>query len=356
MKNSKLSIGVVFGGVSSEYEISLLSATSILKQIDHDRYDIYMIGITKDGSFYLYSGEVDAIKNDKWQGEDCVPCVISPDRSHHGILVLGEIVTTIRLDCIFPVLHGKNGEDGTVQGLFDLANIPYVGCTLISSANCMDKILTKTILDSIDIKNADWIGFALDEYRANKDYYINRINDELGFPCFVKPPNAGSSVGISKAHNTLELEDGIELALRNDSKVLVEKFVKGKELECAVIGNIEPTVSTVGEIVPCNEFYDYDAKYLANKTETFIPARIPTESATNIREIAKKAYKGLGCRGLARIDFFLTDNGDIVLNEINTLPGFTSISMYPKLFEADGVSYPELINNLINLAMERYQV
>lgn len=356
MKNKKLSIGVVFGGVSSEYEISLLSATSILKNIDQTLYDIYMIGITKGGSFYLYTGEVDSIKDDKWQGEDCVPCIISPDHTHHGLLVLGEIVTTIRLDCIFPVLHGKNGEDGTIQGLFDIAAIPYVGCTLISSANCMDKILTKTILDSVGVKNSRWVGFTLDEYRKDKGYYVNKIEQALGIPCFVKPANAGSSVGITKAHNLVELEQGIELALANDYKVVVEEFVKGIELECGVLGNLDPIVSTIAEIVPCNEFYDYDAKYIANKTKVYIPARISEEAIQEIRSIAKKAFKALGCRGLARIDFFLTNEGVAYLNEPNTLPGFTSISMYPKLFEAYGIEYKDLITKLITLAMERYQL
>lgn len=349
----KINLGIVFGGASSEYEISLLSATSVLKNINAEQYNIHKIGITKEGEMFYYEGDDTSIAKNRWLKRKCTPCVISPDRAHHGLLLLSDPIEIIRLDCVFPVLHGKNGEDGTIQGLLTMAGIPFVGCDSLSSAMCMDKCYTHTVLDSKGIKTAPWKVIVQNKYFRSGAKFVKEVEEELGFPCFVKPANAGSSVGVSKAKNADELRQAIEYAFFHDKKVLVEKNIVGKEIECAVLGNARPIASCLGEIEPCNDFYDYDAKYLANKTVTHIPARIADESAKKIQSVALKAYGAMGCSGFSRIDFFLTDENEIILNEINTIPGFTAISMYPKLFENSGIPYSTLIDKLINFAMER---
>lgn len=353
LNTNKLNIAVIFGGASSEYEVSLMSAVSILRNINTDKYNIYKIGITKKGEFLYYTGDINSIEADKWQESDTIPCIISPDRTHHGMITFSKIAEVKRLDCVFPVLHGKNGEDGTIQGLLSLSGIPYVGCDTISSACCMDKAVTKTLLDNANIPNSKWESVTQYEYRKNSKVCIYKIESRLGYPCFVKPANAGSSVGISKAVDAFSLKAAIELAFAHDKKVIIEEFISGIELECAVLGNEQPIASILGEIEPCNDFYDYDAKYLANKTKTYTPARIDEVSTEKIRVLAVDAYKALGCEGLARVDFFLTDDQKPILNEINTIPGFTSISMYPKLFEKSGIPYTELIDRLIELGINR---
>ncbi|MEG1027185.1 MAG: D-alanine--D-alanine ligase family protein, partial [Oscillospiraceae bacterium] len=324
---NKINVGIVFGGVSSEHEISLLSAYTVLSNIDKEKYNVYKIGISKQGEMFLFNGDIANIKLNKWLDDGVVPCIISPNRAHNGIYLLnGE---TIKIDVFFPVLHGKNGEDGTIQGLFEMAGIKYVGCKVLSSACCMDKAITKTILDQNNIPNAKWIGVR--NYNYNE--YIEKIEQELLYPCFIKPANAGSSVGITKAHNRQELLNGFNQAFKHDSKVIVEACVIGKEIECAVLGNENPVASPLGEIAPANEFYDYDAKYNDENSKAYIPARIEEKYSDKIRDIALKAYKALDCAGLARVDFLVTkDKGEIYLNEVNTLPGFTDISMYPKLW------------------------
>lgn len=350
----KMKIGIIFGGASSEYDVSLMSASSILENIDYDRYDIYKIGITKGGKMFYYTGEVSKILSNEWQSSDCTPCVISPDRSHHGIILLNNLENeVIRLDAVFPVLHGKNGEDGTIQGLFAVAGIPFVGCDTLASAACMDKTVTHTLLDNAGIHTARWLGVLEHDYRRKSDEFLAAVESELGFPCFVKPANAGSSVGITKAVNMQSLKEGMELAFQNDKKVIVEEMLYGLEIECAVLGNDDPVASVLGEIEPCNEFYDYDAKYLANKTVTYIPARIEEKYSDEIRATAVKAFKAMGCTGLSRVDFFLTRENKVILNEINTIPGFTKISMYPQLFINSGLPYKDLISKLVDLALER---
>ncbi|MFZ2539184.1 MAG: D-alanine--D-alanine ligase family protein [Oscillospiraceae bacterium] len=349
----KQSIGIIFGGASSEYEVSLMSSTSVLNNIDTDRYDIYKIGISKQGQMFYYTGDVAKIISDEWNSSDCIPCVISPDRTHHGFILLNGGNEIIRLDAVFPVLHGKNGEDGTIQGLFTMAGIPYVGCDTLSSAACMDKGVTHTILDSAGISTAKWLGILQHSYKINSDAFLKEVADTLGFPCFVKPANAGSSVGITKAVDKNTLRDAMEVAFLHDKKVIVEEMLYGIEIECAVLGNEDPIASVLGEIEPCNDFYDYDAKYLANKTKTYIPARIDEKHTHEIRTTAVKAFKAIGCEGFSRVDFFLTKDNRVMLNEINTIPGFTSISMYPQLFINSGVSYKDLITKLIDLAIER---
>ena len=351
----KIALGLIFGGASSEYEVSLLSATSVLNNINPDKYDVYRVGISKSGRIFYYTGPVCRIAEDRWQGDDCISCVISPDRGDHGLLLLKGQPELIRLDCVFPVLHGKNGEDGTIQGLLSMAGIPYVGCGYLSSAACMDKIVTHTLLDAAGIPGTKWLGITEYEYRKDEAGFAGKAGRELGYPCFVKPANAGSSVGITRVEDEAGFAPAMKLAFHNDRRVIVEKMAAGKEVECAVLGNEEPVASPLGEIEPCNNFYDYNAKYIDGKTKTYIPARISAEAAKKIREMAVQAYKEMGCRGMARVDFFARDDGSAVLNEINTIPGFTDISMYPQLFMESGMTYSGLIDRLISLAMEDAQ-
>lgn len=256
---------------------------------------------------------------------------------------------------VFPVLHGCNGEDGTIQGLFELAGIPYVGCGVLASAVGMDKIYAKIIFEKAGIPQADYLYFTRKEIYGDVEGVVDKIEEKFSYPVFVKPSNAGSSVGVSKAHDKNELKEALIYAARYDRKVLIEEFINGREVECAVLGNDDPVASTVGEIIPGNEFYDYKAKYIDNTSKIKIPADLPEETVEQIRNYAVKAFKALDCSGLARVDFFVhKETGKVYINEINTMPGFTSISMYPMLWEESGISYPELIEKLIDLAVQRY--
>lgn len=349
----KITLGVLFGGNSSEHDISTVSAKGILSAINREKYDLVLIGITKEGEWYLYNGDIDLLPEDKWlQAPDLEKAYISPDSSVHGVVTASG--KTIRLDAVFPILHGKNGEDGTVQGLFQLARIPFVGCDMTSSAVCMDKAIANAVTDAVGIDQAKWCSFTRYEYGKDPEVCRKSAAEKLGFPIFVKPANAGSSVGISKARDDSELEKGIEKAFREDRKVVLEEFIDGHEVECAVMGNDEPIAAQVGEIVAAAEFYDFDAKYNNPASELHIPADLTPEKIEEVRALAVKAYKAMGCEGLSRVDFFVTYKDDrVLLNEINTIPGQTPISMYPKLFEAVGVPYSELIDRLVAYALER---
>ena len=267
---------ILFGGVSSEHDISLFSAKSVIENTPKDKYDIITVGITKDGRWYLYTGDVENLPEDKWlcDKDKLKPAVISPDRADHGIIVLGEKAEKIKVDVVFPVLHGKNGEDGAVQGLLQLAGIPFVGCDMISSACCMDKVITNTLLDEVGIAQAKWLGLKEHEYKENGEEFIKKAEEYLGYPIFVKPANAGSSVGVSKAADKDSLKRAIAKAFKEDTKLVLEEGITGKEIECAVLGNEEPIASLVGEIESCNDFYDYDAKYINEASKLYIPARI----------------------------------------------------------------------------------
>ena len=350
---SKRSVAVIFGGASSEYEVSLRSASFVISGVDREKYDLTMVGITKKGQWLLYSGPEDAIADDGWNRPEYVtPAILPPDPSYHGLLILSQDgVRTIPLDVVFPVLHGKNGEDGTIQGVFQMAQIPFVGCGVRSSAVCMDKAITHTILDQAGIPNAMWA----DVYPWDLDNFDEleaELADTLGYPMFVKPANAGSSIGVSKAADKTSLLEGLRLAFQHDGKAIVEEFIKGREVECAVFGNHGAKASILGEIVPKKAFYDYEAKYEDDSTDLYIPARIPAETADLVRELALAAFESLDCEGLARVDFFVQDEG-IILNEVNTLPGFTGISMYPKLMMAGGMSPYDLVGGLIELAFQK---
>lgn len=352
---AKLKVCVIFGGKSPEHDISLKSAKSVIGVMDKDKYDLSLIGITKEGEWYLYSGDVDVLENDGWLADESKleKAIISPDSKDKCIIVFGDEVRYIKPDVVFPVLHGENGEDGTVQGLLELAGIKYVGMGVLSSAVSMDKAYTKIIFKNEGIPQADWVT-VLRRDMADTEAVCDKIENKLGYPAFVKPCNTGSSVGIGKAHDRKELKEALEYAFQFDRKVIVEEFIDGHEVECALLGNDVPEASCIGEIVPTVEFYTFDAKYNDTSTVLKIPAEIPEKAAKEIKEYAKRAFVALDGSGLTRADFFVKhSDGSVVINEVNTMPGFTNISMYPKLWQAEGKSYQGLIDELIKLALER---
>ncbi len=349
---------VVFGGASSEHDISTVSAKFVIENIPADKYEVVMLGITKQGEWFKYTGKTENLPEDKWtqDKENLTKAVISPDASCHGLIVFenGEAKTE-RIDVVFPVMHGKNGEDGTIQGLLQLAGIPYVGCDCASSAVCMDKALTNTVADCAGIPQAKWLGVTKYEYSLNEDAVIDKAEEYLGYPVFVKPANAGSSVGVTKVSSRENFKEAVDVAFKEDTKIVLEEGIVGQEVECAVIGNDEPMAGQVGEIVSVNEIYDFEAKYVSDASELFIPARLPENVLEDVKKAACKAYKALGCSGLARVDFFVRESdGKIMLNEPNTIPGFTSISMYPKLMNAAGLDSPALLSKLIECAEEKW--
>lgn len=347
---------IIFGGASSEHFVSCVSASYVISHIPTDKYEVVTVGITRDGEWYLYEGDVSLLPEDKWlTSGKCTKAAVSPDRKDKSLIVFrDDKVEKIKIDVAFPVLHGKNGEDGTIQGLFELAGIPYVGCDYCSSACCMDKAITNTLADSAGICQAKWLSCVAEEYREIKDSFLKKAEEYLGYPIFVKPANAGSSVGVSKAVDRASLEKAMEVAFKEDRKVVLEEFIDGFEVECAVLGNRDARAMSVGQIKPANEFYDYEAKYENDNSELYIPAHIPEETIEEVRRMAVRVYKELGCSGLSRVDFFVTKkDGRVVFNEINTIPGFTPISMYAKLCEYSGISYSQLVDRLLMLAQER---
>ena len=352
---AKKKIAVLFGGVSSEYEVSLRSVSSVLRNIDSELFSVIPIGITKRGRWLYYPGPVELIENDTWhKSPDCVPAIISPDRISGGIIRFaedGSAVSFERPDAVIPVLHGKNGEDGTMQGLFELAGIPYVGPGVLASAVCMDKAVANAMMDYYGVPHCEWTSLTSAE-AEDIETAAEQFEKRVAYPIIVKPASAGSSVGVSKAHNREELRAGVLAAFAHDGKVVLERCVVGREIECAVLGNEKPIASHVGEILPPEgEMYTYEEKYSAvSVTGLAIPASLPQSLEDEIRETAIRAYRMFGCRGLSRVDFFV-ENGRPLLNEINTLPGFTSISMYPKLMEHFGISAKELITRLIELGL-----
>jgi len=352
----KLCLAVLFGGASSEYEVSCKSAASVLRNLDRSRFLVVKIGITKEGRWLLTDATAEEIEENRWAdvpGNEKV--LLSADPADKGFY-LAERGILQKVDCIFPVMHGQNCEDGALQGLFTLARIPYVGCDVQSSANCMDKERTKLLCAHLGIPQGRWLTILKHLYEKDTAAAIAAIEEAFGYPVFIKPAGTGSSVGISKAHDRAELQAAVTLALQYDSKVLAEEFIDGFEIETAALGNREDfIISPCGSVTPSREFYSYEAKYEDNSSITRIPADIPAETAETVREIAAKVYAGMGCDGLSRIDFFVTKKGEILFNEINTLPGFTSISMYPSLCAAMGVSYTELLTRLVELAANKAQ-
>lgn len=352
---SKLSVCVLFGGVSPEHEVSLRSAESVLNRLDPEKYHIHPVGITREGEWIRYGGtDYSKLPGGTWLADESNrPAAISPVRGQGLLTFEGDCVVREQLDVVFPVLHGENGEDGSVQGLLQLAGIPYVGPHVAASATCMDKTLTKLVADNAGIRQAAWHLVTAEELSKNEDAVLDTVEGRFEYPVFVKPAGTGSSVGVTKAKNRAALLSALQTAAKFDRKILVEEFINGREIEVAVLGNESPAASICGEIDAGTEFYDYDAKYISDCAQLYIPARIDEATAEQVRDTSIRAYRALGCRGLSRVDFFVThDGGEIVFNEINTIPGFTSISMYPKLFEASGIPYGTLLDELIELAQE----
>lgn len=353
----KITVGILFGGKSTEHEVSLQSAKSVMKVIDQDKYEIILIGIDKSGQWYLCDSARFLVNEDNpkeiMMKHTGVPVTLLIGKSTEQLICFSNPIVYKNIDVIFPVLHGAYGEDGTMQGLLKLANIPFVGPSVLGSAIGMDKEVAKRLLRDAEIPIA--------KFRAYQQWEEDQINfesivTELGLPLFVKPANLGSSVGIHKVKNKKEFGDAVCDAFTFDTKILIEEFVEGSEIECAVLGNENPIASAVGAIIPEQEFYSYDAKYMDEKGATIqIPADISEGLVKTIQELAVKSCKVLCCEGMSRVDFFLTKENKVIINEINTIPGFTKISMYPKLWEISGIPYSRLIDRLIQLAQDRFK-
>jgi len=359
MSPKKLRVGVLFGGKSAEHEISLISAKNVIDAIDKSKYEVFLIAIDKNGEWHLKKGYEYLMHADNpklvhlYGHKESVALVPTKHRKELICYSGNQLQDSLQLDVIFPVLHGTFGEDGTVQGLLKLANIPFVGAGVLGSAIGMDKDVMKRLLRDAKIPIARFITVhETNKYKVDFDEVVK----QLGFPFFIKPANLGSSVGIAKVKDKKDFIPALEDAFSYDRKVLIEEFIPGREIECSVLGNDNPIASLPGELIPQHEFYSYEAKYIDENGALFtIPAVLDKELVSHIQNMALDAYRALCCEGMARVDFFLKPNGDIVVNEINTIPGFTKISMYPKLWEASGIPYAELIDRLIQLAIERHE-
>lgn len=350
----KIKAGVIFGGQSTEHEISVISGSSVIKNLNKEKYQICPIYISKEGNWYKYTKPVENVE------------IFSIGEEPKELEKIDNVFEILKeQEVIVPVLHGLYGEDGTIQGLLELLKVPYVGCKVLASGICMDKVYAKIIFEKAKLNQANYVVISSDKengytyideemnHRQVKEYEIAKIVEEkLNYPVFVKPSNSGSSVGVNKSNNSEELIENIEIASKFDKEILIEQGIIGKEVECAVLGNENVEATCVGQIMSADEFYDYDSKYKNSESKTVIPAKIDTEISEKIRNMAVKAFKAVGGRGLSRVDFFV-ENGtnEIYINEINTMPGFTTISMYPKLWEHAGLNYSELLDKLIELAM-----
>ncbi len=344
-----LRVMVVFGGRSGEHEVSLASARAIIETLRKgERFEVIPVGITKEGRWLSSGDPMRELESVSADGRSGVPASVSEKLPEN----LG------RCDVVFPVLHGPYGEDGTIQGLLELAGVPYVGSGVLGSATSMDKVTMKKIFAYHGLPQVEWLGLIRKEWEEDRKAWTRRVEKDLGYPCFVKPSNLGSSVGISKADSPEELEDALDVAAELDRRVIVEAAADAREIEVAVLGNEDPKVSVPGEIlVDTNEFYDYEAKYTEGKSEVVAPAEIPGGAAMEIRNIARAAYRAVDAAGMARIDFFLEHGtGRVLLNEINTIPGFTPTSVYARLWDASGLPYDQLLDRLIDLALERHGV
>ncbi len=347
-----MNVVVLFGGKSSEHEVSCNSACNVLNLLSNEKYNVYKIGITKDGAWLLTQASLEEIKNGGWiTRADNEPAWILPDPSVGGIRTASG--KEIAIDIAFPILHGKNGEDGTVAALFQLAGIPQVTTSMTSAANSMDKALTKLICEKAGIDQADWT-FVYSRDLSDMEATVAKIEKALDYPIFVKPASAGSSVGISKCKDRAALIEGLRLAAEHDFKIVLEETIIGQEVEVAVLGNNDLIASVPGEICPAVEFYTYDAKYNDADSLLFIPARLDEATQEKVRKAALDVFRAMECNGYARVDFFVQKDGKVIFNELNTIPGFTDISMYPKMMEASGIAGEQLIERLIDLAMEHF--
>ncbi len=351
----KLSVCVLFGGISPEHEVSLRSAEFVLNSLDPEKFNVFPVGITKNGDWILYTGtDYSLLPTGEWRDyPENRRAAISPVRGQGLLSFEGDCVVREWIDVVFPVLHGENGEDGAMQGLLQMAGIPYVGPHVAASAVAMDKTLTKLVVDQAGIRQAAWMLVRNTDVDSRVDWVMDQVEKKFSYPVFVKPAGTGSSVGVSKASSRDSLKDALLKAGTYDTKILVEEFISGREVEVAVMGNESPVASICGEIDSGSEFYDYDAKYVTDTSVAYIPARISEDVSEQVRDAAVRIYSAVGCQGLSRVDFFVTYAGDeVVFNEINTLPGFTSISMFPKLFAASGIPAQQLVEELLKLAME----
>jgi D-alanine-D-alanine ligase len=353
----KIRLGILFGGRSGEHDVSLISAASVMKALDPEKYEIVPVGITRDGHWRVGSGAVQLLPQVLESGDPVTPSV---DPAGPKLLPLASLTPATRsgteVDVVFPVLHGTFGEDGTVQGLLELADLPYVGAGVLASAVGMDKDVMKRLFRDAGLPVVPWVLVLRADWEKHPAAVRKRIENPLRYPLFVKPANLGSSVGISKVPTRRELPGAMNLAGQYDRKILVENAIAAREIECSVLGNDAPQASVPGEVVPVNEFYDYEAKYIKEGSELIIPARLTPRQTKRVQEVAIRAFQAIDGAGMARVDFLLDrKTGKVYVNEINTIPGFTSISMYPKLWEASGVSYSELLDRLIDLALERHR-
>ena len=353
---AKQRVGIVFGGKSAEHEVSLQSAKNIVDAIDKNRFEVVLLGIDKQGQWHINDASQYLLNADDPAHIALNPSEISvatvPGNVQGQFIDAGNAQALTQIDVIFPIVHGTLGEDGSLQGMLRMANLPFVGSDVLGSAACMDKDVTKPLLRDPGLAIAPFITLT----RANRQQFsFTQVQDKLGLPLFVKPANQGSSVGVSKVNSEEQYQQAVALAFEFDHKVVVEQGIKGREIECAVLGNDHPQASTCGEIVLNSEFYAYDTKYIDDQgAKVVVPAAIASDINDKIRDIAIQAYQTLGCSGMARVDVFLTEENEVIINEINTLPGFTNISMYPKLWQASGLDYTSLISRLIELALERH--
>ena len=352
---SKIRIGVIFGGKSGEHEVSLMSATSVIRAIDPEKFQVVMVGITRLGQWLLYEGPVEALIPGEWQAkaeED-----LRKDPAHFSLCILGQGPNTLsdRIDFALPILHGPNGEDGTVQGLLELLNLPYGGCGVLGASTSMDKVLAKKVFAHEGLRQAPYIALNAEDLDQGFEWILERVTKELGYPVFVKPANMGSSVGITKVAGSAGLPEALRLAAEYDERLLVEKGIHCRELETAVLGNYKLTLGAVGEILPAAEYYDYKSKYFDAASKICIPADIPPEKKAELQDMAARAFLALGCQGYARVDFLMDrDTMDIYINEINSRPGFTHASMFPLLCMDIGMTYPKIIERIVELGYERY--
>lgn len=345
----KKNIAIIFGGRSNEYEVSLQSAAAVVENIDRNNYSPVLVGITKEGTWLEFQGDCELIRNDTWHSHDsCVSAFLSPSRGKSRLVRINEgKYSSVPIDVVFPVLHGKNGEDGTIQGLLELAGIPFVGCDTLSSAICMDKAVAHSLVETAGIK----VPRSVVLYKGEKDAKAIVVSAELQFPLYVKPAKSGSSIGITKVFDLHEVNAAVDSALLQDNKIIIEEAVEGFEVGCAILGNEHPIVGEVDEIELTGDFFDFNEKYTLATSRIHMPARVDKATSDRIKETALHIYKVLCCKGMARVDMFLTPQKEIVFNEVNTIPGFTDKSRYPKMLSAVGLSYSEIIDRLIRLAL-----
>lgn len=359
----KIRVGIIFGGRSGEHEVSLMSARNVMEAIDPERFEVVPVGITREGRWLLTGDPWLALQGGVAAAGGLPVALLGASTGEVGrqprlsAAAAGQAVNlSDRVDVIFPVLHGTYGEDGTIQGLLEMADLPYVGGGVLASALGMDKVMAKTVWEQNGLPVTPYLAVLRRDWERSEDSVISQVEAAFSYPVFVKPANAGSSVGVGKAKNRQGLVQAMDDAVRYDRKILIEEFVDGREVECSVLGNDDPIASVPGEVVPGNEFYDYRAKYIDDNSDLIIPANLDAATTKKVQETAVAAFRALDCAGMARVDFFVTrQDSRVIINEINTIPGFTKISMYPKLWAASGLSYRDLISRLIDLALERHQ-